>query len=105
MTVRPVNLLGVNPRGDSPETVARVLNDVRAGKTNNLDEVTLTANSATTTYNNPLINVFSGLFFTPLTANAQAIAVPRYTAGDQTATLTHANDANTDKTYKVLIVG
>lgn len=105
MTNRPTNFLGVNPRGDAPDTMSRVLNQVLAGKTNNVTEVTLTANSATTTFDNPLISLFSYLGFTPLTAHAQAIAVPRYVAGDKTATLTHANDANTDKTFKVVIIG
>lgn len=106
MTSRPVNFLGLAPRGDTPPNVARVVNSILAGKTNNVAEVTLDANAATTTFNHPLIGAFSGLFFTPLTANAQAIATPRPSAqSDGTCTLNHANDANADKTFKVVIVG
>lgn len=106
MTVPVSNFLRLAPRGDTPPNVARVVNEIRDGKTNNLTEVTLDANAATTTFSHPLIGAFSGLFFTPLTANAQAIATPRPSSqGDGACTLNHANDANADKTFKVLIVG
>lgn len=106
MTAPVKSFLTLNPLGDTPERVSRVVNNTVAGKTNNLTEVTLTANAATTTLNHYLIGAYSGLFFTPLTANAQAIATPRPSAmGDGTCTLNHANDANADKTFKVLIVG
>ena len=106
MTTNPANFLILPDRGGTAEQVSRVVNGAMRGKTNNVTEVTLDANSATTTLNHPLIGAFSGLFFTPLTANAQAIATPRPSAqGDGTCTLNHANDANADKTFKVLIVG
>lgn len=106
MTAPIVSFLRLAPRGDTPPNVSRVVNELRDGKTNNITEVTLTANSATTTFEHPLINAFSGLFFEPLTANAQAIAHP-YPSGqtDGSVTLNHANNANADKTFKVLIVG
>jgi len=107
MSVRTLGSPGLAPRGaNDPAEVARAIDALLAGKSNNLAEVTLTANSATTTFNHPLITGFSGLFFTPLTANAQAIATPRPSnMGTRTCTLNHANDANADKTFKVLIVG
>jgi hypothetical protein len=106
MTLHVESFPRLAPRGDTPPNVSRVVNEVRDGKTNNVTEITLTANSATTTLTHPLINPFSALILTPLTANAQAIALP-YPSNqtDESATLNHANDANADKTFKVVIVG
>lgn len=95
-----------NPRGEEPVKLARIVGGLLRGKSNNTTEVTLTANSATTAIAHPLIGAYSALILMPLTANAQAIALPRPSAqGDGTATLTHANDANADKTFKLVIVG
>jgi len=106
MTVQVVNFPTLPDLGGTPEQVAKVANNAMRGKTNNVTEVTLAANAATTTFSHPLIGAFSGLFFTPLTANAQAIATPRPSSqGDGSCTLNHANDANADKTFKVAIIG
>lgn len=106
MTAPVVSFPRLAPRGDTPPNVSRVVNELRDGKSNNVTEVTLTANSATTTFEHPLINPFSALNLMPLTANAQAIALP-YPSGqtDGSVTLNHANNANADKTFKVTIVG
>ena len=69
-------------------------------------DVTLDANSTTTTVTDPRIGVHSVPICMPTTANAAAIAVP-YRSDNLTGsmTLTHASDANTDKTFKVVLVG
>lgn len=106
MTAPVVSFPRLAPRGDTPPNVSRVVNEVRDGKTNNVTEVTLTANAATTTLEHYLINPFSALLFEPLTANAQAVAHPYPTnQTDGSVTLNHANNANADKTFKVVIVG
>ena len=87
--------------------VRDVVNNVMRGKTNNGGSVTLTASSATTTLNDPLIGGSSRLFFTARSANAAAVASSlRYdNPGDQTVTLHHASDANADKTFDYIVVG
>lgn len=90
------------PWGPKPATA---LNQAINGKTNNSGSVTLNASATTTTLENPLIGPNSKLFFNPETANAQAISLPRASCTDGSATLTHANNANADKTFSYLVVG
>lgn len=76
------------------------------GKFNCVGSVTLTANAATTTLNDPRIGGESVILFMATTANAQAIAVPYVTArGTGTCTLNHANNANTDKSFDYIVIG
>lgn len=99
------------PGLDAGETNLRrivgVVSRLLQGKLNAVATVTLTANSATTTFDDPRIGGASFLGFTPRTANAAAgLTVLRVTAKDKgTATLTHANNAQADRTYDVLIIG
>lgn len=81
------------------------VNQALTGKTNNFGEVTLNAGATTTTLTNPLIAATSKIFFNPETANAQAIDLPRASCTEGSATLTHANNANADKTFSYLIIG
>ena len=94
--------------------VARAINGVLQGKLNALATVTLTANSAATTFSDPRITSNSFLGFMPTTANAAAALAGLYVSATQaptgtmtagTATLNHANNAQVDKTFKVLIIG
>lgn len=87
--------------------LARVLNGVLGGKMNAVTDVTLTANTTTTTISDQRIGPYSFIGLTPVTANAAAVVASTYiSARDQyTATITHPNDANADKTFVVLIVG
>lgn len=81
------------------------------GKTNNVGEVTLTANAATTVVIDPRVSVFSCIVFEPVTANAAAelyggtmyILAANKVNGQ--FTITHANDANADKTFRYTVVG
>ena len=82
------------------------LRGIYQGKTNNVLDVTLTANAATTTVTDARIGPYTAAVCIPMTANAQAIAMPyRSTSTAGSMVLTHANDANTDKTFKVVLVG
>lgn len=106
MTAPTTNYLSLPDKGGTPEQVSRIVNRTQQGKLNCVTEVTLAANAATTTFNDVRIGAYSWLGFTPMTANAQAIAVPRPSSmGDGTCTLNHANDANADKTFRVVIIG
>jgi len=76
------------------------------GKTNNTGEVTLTANAASTAVTNNLCNVNSVILLQPKTANAAAALATTYcTAGDGSFTVTHANNSQTDKEFKYVVIG
>jgi hypothetical protein len=97
---------GLAPNETNLRSIVAAIGRLLAGKTNNVTTITLTAGSATTTLNDPRIGGYSFLGFTPTTANAKAEGTPAVTAKDKgTATLSHADNAQTDRTYDVLIVG
>lgn len=66
--------------------------------------VTLEENTTTTTVQNLAVGPQSLIFLYPMTANAQAIALPLANANKREFVLTHANDANTDKTFAYIVV-
>ena len=81
--------------------LTETMNSIIAGKIDATYSVTLTANSATTVV---VDNRFeSGMvpMFTPTTANAAAAIGGMYVSsrGNKTFTLTHANNAQTDRTF------
>lgn len=69
--------------------------------------VTLNANATTTTMTDSRITAGSVLCFTPQTAHAAGALSGLYVPSQQTgtATLTHANTADIDKTFNVGIFG
>ena len=87
------------------EAVSQAIN----GKVNSTGTVTLTAGAATTAVTNNLVTIDSVILFAPQTANADAIATPYVKPADITQgsgfTITHANDANVDKTFAYVILG
>lgn len=78
-----------------------------AGKANNVTNVTLTANAATTVLKDPRLYVNSYIGFMPQTANAASAGASIYVDSQTkgSATIHHANDANLDKTYTLVIAG
>lgn len=66
--------------------------------------VTLTANSATTTLTDPRIGINSAVLLIPTTANAAAEA-PYIAVTAGSCTINHANNAQTDRTFRYAIVG
>ena len=87
--------------------LARLGNNLLQGKTNNVIQVTLAANVTTTTVTDKRIGAYTGLFFSPLTADAASALSGLYVSAQQngSATLTHANTASVDRTFNVLLVG
>jgi hypothetical protein len=91
--------------------LAKKINSVMDGKTNNTTTVTLTANSATTTitFSEGRMGADTVLTFTPTTANAAGALAGLYVSGRdvaaKTITLTHANTATTDRTFSCVLVG
>lgn len=86
--------------------VSEIVNMLVA-KLNCAADLTLTANAATTTMSDARLSPFSVLTFMPTTANAAAAKAGLYVTGQTkgAATINHANNAQTDKTFRVAIHG
>lgn len=108
--------LQVNPNGlSTPRDTAAALNGTRQGKLNCLFEGTLTANAGTTTFTaaNTLgaekICAESFIAWMALTANAAAekAGTTMYVSaqGNETVTITHANNAQTDRSFRFIVLG
>jgi hypothetical protein len=89
--------------------VVDTVNRTLAGKLNVTLAVTLAAGAASTTLTDSRISATSALLFCPLTADAAAemgagtLFVQSQTAGS--AVIAHANNAQTDRNYTVVILG
>lgn len=89
--------------------ISRAVRGLLSGKMNVNTTVTLTANSATTTVTDERIGSKTIIHVAPTTSNAAAAlgglyqTYPNTTAG--TATLNHANNAQTDKIFAVSFIG
>lgn len=81
--------------------------NVLLGKANCATNLTLDANAATTTFTDARLSAFSVLTFMPTTATAATAHGTIYVTGmnNGTATINHANTADTDKTFRVAIHG
>lgn len=118
MTIRPYQHTAP-PRTVSSftdvNTMLRRLHDsifrARQGKLDCITEITLTANAATTTLTDIRISSQSCIAFMPLTANAAAevAAGTMYTleanVGTGSVVITHANNAQTDRKFRLTIFG
>jgi hypothetical protein len=88
-----------------------VLQQIRSGKTENVAEVTLTAGAASTTITDIRISPQSVIVWHPRTANAAAelaagtMYITDANMGNGTATITHANNSQTDRDFRLAIVG
>lgn len=87
--------------------IARTSNLALGGKLNAVTQITLTANSATTTVTDARIGASTFFGFQPLTADAAAALGGLYVSSQAngTATLAHANNAQSDRTFRVLLIG
>jgi len=93
--------------------MARTINGVMQGKTNNTGTVTLTASSATTTVTEASnrIGEETVILFMPTTANAAtefgagSMYVSSRSVANNTFTITHANNAQVDRTFYYVLVG
>lgn len=85
------------------------MRDVHQGKLANTGTVTLTANANSTVVLDARAGKFSFIWFMPQTANAGAeIAAGTIyvaTQGKQTFTITHANNSQTDRTFRYCLLG
>lgn len=76
------------------------------GKANNIGSITLTASSATTTLSDRRITAASVIVFMPKTSNAAGAVGGLYVTArtNGQATLNHANNAQTDKSFDYVVV-
>ncbi len=88
------------------KTLGNIVNSL-VGKINSGTTLTLTANADTTVLTDPRLFVNSVLVFMPQTAHAAAALTGIYVASQAkgTATISHPNDANIDKTFSIAILG
>lgn len=88
---------------------AGVGNSIRRGKLDAIKSVTLTENSDTTTVTDERLTYFSGIYWEPTTTNAQAelaTGIPvATTRKNGQFVFTHQNNAQTDRTFNLLIIG
>ena len=87
--------------------MAFAINQLIDGKSNAVGQVTLRANETTTVVSDLRVGIDSVIPLQPTTANAAAAVATTYISslGKQTFTITHASNAQTDKTFKYLIQG
>ena len=87
--------------------IAQLANNLLAGKTNNVVQVTLTPSSTTTTLTDARIGANTAIILVPLTADAAAAFSGLYVSSQAngTATLTHASSASVDRTFNVVLIG
>lgn len=99
------------------QSIVRIIRNIMQGKTNNLYTVTLTANAASTTVDCAKgdLGPYSTIVFMPTTANAatefgagvmyvSAINIDP-SLGTYQFVITHANNANADRTFRYAILG
>ena len=87
------------------------LYQARRGKLECVVELTLTAGAATTVLTDPRLSIQSAVFFDPKTANAATeiygatmyVLTANRTKGSWT--ITHANNAQIDRAFQVIIIG
>lgn len=103
-------LVPTNPPGDIRNWVyllARAINAMIQGRASNVDSFTLTANAGSTVVSNNLFQSGMVPVLVPTTANAAAALATTYVSAraNGSFTLTHANNAQADKTFLYLFWG
>ena len=97
------------PRNARPEQIVDALNQLLRGKLNVTTSFTLAASVGTTTITDARIGPTSGIDWTPTSAHAAAeIAAGGMYLSAQTkgsATIAHANNAQTDRTFLLKVIG
>lgn len=111
MTIR--SFLHLPPPPPTPEgrRYYEVIQQLRKGKMECVGEVTLTANAASTTLTDTRISPQSVIVWHPTTANAATelyggtLYITDANMGSGTATITHANNAQTDRSFRYAVIG
>lgn len=96
--------------GATEREVSQAIKDLTEGRSNANGTVTLTANTTTTTVTKSTINANAGVWLEPRTANASAergngTIYTNVAAAGGSFVITHANNAQTDRTFYYLVNG
>lgn len=85
----------------------QAVNQLILGNSNNSGSVTLTENTTTTTVLNSRVGANSKIILTATTANAAAALATTYVSAKTAGqfTITHANNAQTDRKFDYIHVG
>ena len=91
----------------------QIINQIMQGKTNNTGTATLTANVGTTTITEAPFRIgdTTVILFMPTTANAATefgagtLYVSARSVANNTFTITHANNAQTDRIFYYVLIG
>lgn len=111
MTIRPFLHFPPPPANSDLRRQYEVLQQLRNGKTENVGELTLTANAASTVVTDIRISPQSVIVWHPRTANAATemangtMYVTDANMGNGTMTVTHANNAQTDRDFRYAVIG
>ena len=107
MARKGVNYRKLPEPGGTARSVAQVVNALVDGKMNVKGSLTLTASTTTTTITDYRVGTNSAIFLMPTTANAAAAASTTYVSaiGQNDFTVTHANNAQTDRTFDYVVLG
>ena len=89
------------------ERTTTAIRSMAEGRSLAVGEVTLTANAASTAVSFTNCSENSKIFLSPTTANAAGAVATTYVSavGNGTFTLTHANNAQTDRTFGFVALG
>lgn len=89
--------------------LAFTINLILSGKLNGFIDFTLTANAASSTLTDARVGYYSTILLMPQTANAAAALATTYiaqaTMKSGSCVITHANNAQVDKSFRILIIG
>lgn len=98
-------------RGADPAVIADKINQMNQGKINVTLDITLTASAAHTTVTDPRIGITSNILWTPTSAHAAAeiaaggMDLDLTTLKSGSVNINHANNAQTDRTFRLTIIG
>lgn len=98
----------VPPSGATEREIHQRINELIDGRSNANGTVTLTAGATSTVVSKATINGNAGVWLMPTTANAATALATSYasvTPGGGSFTITHANNAQTDRTFHYLVLG
>lgn len=87
--------------------IALAVNLLIDGQSNATGQFTLSAGAASTVITDLRVGINARILLMPITANAAAAQATTYISsiGKQTFTVSHANNSQTDKTFKYAVVG
>lgn len=101
--------LPVNPDDKDLRKYAAAINEMQKGRSNAVGTFTLAANAATTTVTAQNCGSAAVILYMPTTAHASAEigagTIYIATVGDGSFVVTHANNAQTDRTYLYVAIG